>query len=123
MSERLMIRMVQRPASVRGIPQLGAGITGADTMTQPGIAPSDNGRTIRRAIAALNSGAVDLERGGQSGGVGDNMAFTPLDPLSGVTPSDAVTFRGFYALAVDDAGRRPGFAAPRPQARSRQVCR
>jgi hypothetical protein len=116
MSERLMIRMVQRPASVRDIPQFGAGITAADTMTQPRIGPSDSDRTIRRAIAALNSGAVDLERGGQSGGVGDNMAFTPLDPLTGVTSSDAVTFRGFYALAVDDAGRRP-------QARSRQVCR
>jgi hypothetical protein len=39
------------------------------------------------------------------------MAFAPPVPLAGVISCNPTTFCGFYALAVDDAGRRRGFAA------------
>src|SRR3546814_19322707 len=49
----------------------------------------------------------------QAGGVGDNVAFASLDLLSGIIARNTAAFRGFDALAVDDAGRRTGLAAHR----------
>jgi hypothetical protein len=40
----------------------------------------------------------------QAGGVGDDMTLAPFHPLGGIKAARAATFRGFHALAVDDAG-------------------
>ena len=74
-------------------------------VAQHGIARGDGLQYIRRAVTILNSGAVDLKADEQSGRVGDDMALASLDPFTCVTTRNSFSLRGFYALAVDDAGR------------------
>src|SRR3546814_8400217 len=74
---------------------------------------TDGGEQGGRAIPVLNIGAMNGEADEQAGGVGDNVAFASLDLLSGIIARNTAAFRGFDALAVDDAGRRTGLAAHR----------
>src|SRR3546814_1863863 len=75
-------------------------------MPQPGERMTDGGEQGGRAIPVLNIGAMNGEADEQAGGVGDNVAFASLDLLSGIIARNTAAFRGFDALAVDDAGRR-----------------
>src|SRR3546814_16392283 len=81
-------------------------------MPQPGERMTDGGEQGGRAIPVLNIGAMNGEADEQAGGVGDNVAFASLDLLSGIIARNTAAFRGFDALAVADAGRRTGLAAP-----------
>jgi hypothetical protein len=86
-------------------------VSGANA--QHGVARGDGFQHIPRAVAILNSGAVNLDPDQQSARVGDDMALSPLDPLARIIPANPATFRGFYALAVDNPGCRLGFATLR----------
>lgn len=85
---------------------------------------------IDSAVAILNVGAMDQEADHQSERVDDGVALEALDLLARIKAPDTAAFRGFDALAVDDAGRRRSFlplqfprlhdepmADPGPQAR------
>src|SRR3546814_6737770 len=95
--------LVQRSSDVRSaIPSV------SEEMPQPGERMTDGGEQGGRAIPVLNIGAMNGEADEQAGGVGDNVAFASLDLLSGIIARNTAAFRGFDALAVDDAGRRTG---------------
>jgi hypothetical protein len=89
------------PASdgLRCVPQFGIAITAVcKDIAQHGITRGDNRQHIWGASAVLKYGDVDVERDGQSGRVGGDMAFAAVDPLTGAISSNSSTFRGFCAL-------------------------
>ncbi len=88
----------------------GMGAVGED-VAQAGKVAGDGGEHRRRAVAVLDVGAVDHDRDQQAAGVGEDVTLAALDFLSGVEAPDTAAFRGFYALTVDDTGRRAGRAA------------
>ncbi len=63
-----------------------------------------------RSVAVLNVSAVNNKTDQEPAGVGDDVALAAFDLLSGVKAPYSAAFRGFYALAVDHACRRAGFA-------------
>ncbi len=71
------------------------------------------GEQRHRAVIVLDVGRVHQESEQEALCIGDHVALAPLDPLGGIKPARATTFRGFGALAVDDAGRGNGVAACR----------
>ena len=116
-SERLTIWTVQRPMAFRASRSFGPAYPPSAKVrprtrpvrvswsnAQHGIARADGLEHIRRAVTILYPGTVDLKHDQQSGRVSDDMALTPLDPLTGIITANPSTFRGFYALAVDDTG-------------------
>ncbi len=97
MSERLTIWTLQRPIAFRTSRSFGPAC--------PPSAKSWRGMGWRpRAHPARRhgpvSGAVDIQRDGQSGRVTHDMALAPLDPLSGIIPAIPATFRGYHAFAI-----------------------
>ncbi len=88
-----------------------SGGTSPEDVAQAGKVAGDGGEHRRRAVAVLDVGAVDHDRDQQAAGVGEDVTLAALDFLSGVEAPDTAAFRGFYALTVDDTGRRAGRAA------------
>ena len=105
---------LQRPAAdpLQCALELGPGIGAVgEDVAQAGKVAGDGGEHRRRAVAVLDLGAVDHDRDQQAAGVGEDVTLAALDFLSGVEAPDTAAFRGFYALTVDDTGRRAGRAA------------
>ena len=61
-------------------------------------------------VAILNAGRVRLDQEATPVRVNQRMTFAPVDLLAGITTARAASLRGLDALAVDDRGRRTGFA-------------
>ena len=105
---------LQRPAAdpLQCALELGPGIGAiGEDVAQAGKVAGDGGEHHRRAVAVLDLGAVDHDRDQQAAGVGEDVTLAARDFFSGVEAPDTAAFRGFYALTVDDTGRRAGRAA------------
>jgi hypothetical protein len=85
-----------------------------EDMAQPRQAPDDFGRPQRGTIAILDIGGMDHDVNQIALGVGKDMALASLDLLAGIAASGPTGFRGFGALAIDDAGTWACRAAMRP---------
>src|SRR6202051_3880248 len=108
------------PSAERGdrIAQLVAAVdaVGKDVLQLREALPQ-SGEQRHCAVIVLNIGSMDHDGEQKALGVGDNVAFAPSDPFGAVKPARAAAFRGFGALAVDDAGRGNNVAPhrrPRP---------
>jgi hypothetical protein len=91
-------------------------------MAQPGERGSHAGEQVGRAVAVLNTGAVNDAGDQQAAGVGKDVALPPLRLLAGVPrvgpkarprtgyARGSAAFGSLDRLAVDDAGARSGLA-------------
>ena len=108
---RLTISRVHRPIFFQGCFEFGSGIGAVgDDVAQPRKGMADGSEQGGRAVAVLDVGGVDLGGHQQAAGIGENVTLAALDLLTCVEALWAAAFRGFYALAVNDAGRRAGLA-------------
>jgi len=84
-----------------------------EQVAQPGKSADDPGEHQRRSVAVLDVGGVDHGVDQISLGIGEDVALASLDLLACVITPRPAGFRGFYALAIDDASAGRGLAAVR----------
>ena len=80
-------------------------------MAQLGERPPGGSQQVRRPIAVLDIGGMDLGCDHQAVAVGEDVPLAALDLLAGVEAPRSAAFRGLDRLAVDDAGAGAGGAS------------
>ena len=82
-------------------------------MTQPGVGLADCGQEFRCPVTVLNIGGMDDGGDQQPIGIGQKMAFAPLDALASIVAARAASLRRLDRLAVDHSGGGTGLAPHR----------